>query len=806
MLRRLDLTASSADLRRVLPRARVDVAAAMAVVEPIVTDVAERGYAAARAATLKFDGVDVAAPRVEPHSLTKALDRLDEQVRIGLTESIRRARIGHEAQRRHDAVTEVVPGGTVTERWIPVERVGLYVPGGLAVYPSSVIMNVVPAQVAGVESIAVFSPAQKEFGGLPHPTILAACELLGIDEVYAIGGAQAIAVAAYGDAEYGIAPVDMVTGPGNIYVAAAKRMLRGVIGIDAEAGPTEIAILADATADPSHVAADLISQAEHDPMAASVLVTDSRELAERVDIELLRQVGMTKHTERITTALSGEQSATVLVRDLEQGLAVVDAYAAEHLEVITVNARQWAERVRNAGCVFVGPDSPVSLGDYCAGSNHVLPTGCTARHASGLSVQSFLKGVHLVEYTHDALVAAAPYVVPVAQAEDLPAHAAAMTVRLRDDAPLVAVPVEDIPVRPELRGEKPYGAPQLDVPVMLNVNENPYGPSPELASLIGEAAKTAALELNRYPDREASALRADLAAYLGHGLTADQIWAANGSNEVMVQLLQAFGGPGRTAMSFAPTYAMYPEYARDTHTNWVTAPRADDFTIDIPSALAAIAAYRPDVIFLASPNNPTGTALSIEVIEAICETTSGIVVVDEAYGEFRRSGTPSALSLLERFPRLVVTRTMSKAFALAGARLGYLATNSEIVDALRIVRLPYHLSAVTQAVARVALANAEELLARVDELRSSRDAAVLWLRERGLTVADSDANFVYFSGLSADTHEVWQGLLDRGVLIREVGPAGWLRASIGTPQEMAAFYSALTEVAGLDLKAEGANR
>jgi histidinol dehydrogenase len=431
VLRRIDLrTAPDTDVRRQLPRAEVDVDTAVRAVASLVQDVAAQGYPAARAATQRFDGVDVADPRVPGEALTGALQRLDPAVRDALTESIRRARIAHEAQRREPVETPVVPGGTVTQRWIPVQRVGLYVPGGLAVYPSSVVMNVVPAQVAGVASIAVFSPPQREFGGAPHPTILAACALLGVDEVYAVGGAQAVALAAYGDSAAGVAPVDLVTGPGNVFVAAAKRLVRGVVGIDAEAGPTEIAVLADASADPVHVAADLISQAEHDTLAASVLVTDSAELADAVDREVERQVALTKHTERIRTALGGRQSATVLVRDLEQGLAVVDAYAAEHLEVITADARQWAERVRNAGCVFVGPHAPVSLGDYCAGSNHVLPTGCTARHASGLSVQSFLKGVQLVEYTHDALVAVAPHVLALADAEDLPAHGAAIAARL----------------------------------------------------------------------------------------------------------------------------------------------------------------------------------------------------------------------------------------------------------------------------------------------------------------------------------------------------------------------------------------
>jgi histidinol dehydrogenase len=431
VLRRLDLTAVDiAGLCRLLPRAAVDVRAALESVAPLVEAVATRGYPAVREATLRFDGVDVAEPRVPGSALGAAMAGLDPAVRDALAESIRRAQIVHAAQRRDTVDVQVVAGGTVTERWVPVRRVGLYVPGGLAVYPSSVVMNVVPAQVAGVESIAVFSPAQKDFGRLPHPTVLAACALLGVEEVYAVGGAQAIALAAYGDTALGIEPVDVITGPGNVYVAAAKRLVRGVVGIDAEAGPTEIAVLADATADPVHVAADLISQAEHDTLAASVLVTDSVALADAVEVEVERQVGLTKHVERIRGALSGQQSATVIVRDLEQGLAVVDAYAAEHLEVITADARTWAERVRNAGCIFIGPHAPVSLGDYCAGSNHVLPTGGTARHASGLSVQSFLKGMHLVEYSREALIDVAPHVLALADAEDLPAHAAAVAARL----------------------------------------------------------------------------------------------------------------------------------------------------------------------------------------------------------------------------------------------------------------------------------------------------------------------------------------------------------------------------------------
>ena len=353
-----------------------------------------------------------------------------------------------------------------------------------------------------------------------------------------------------------------------------------------------------------------------------------------------------------------------------------------------------------------------------------------------------------------------------------------------------------VPLREELRGIRPYGAPQLDVPVQLNVNENPYAPSEAVVADVAAAVADATRTLNRYPDREFTALREDLAAYLGHGVTPAQVWAANGSNEVMLQILQAFGGPGRTAVSFAPTYSMYPEYARDTMTRWVVGHREEDFSLDLGHAADVIATERPSVVLLPSPNNPTGTALPPEAVTAVCAAAAevgGVVVIDEAYGEFRRAGTPSALEVLPRTPNLVVSRTMSKAFALAGARLGYLAASEEICDAIRVVRLPYHLSAVTQAVARVALRHADELLARVDELRAERDRTVDWLRGEGREVAESDANYVLF-GRFADRHAVWQGLLDRGVLIRETGPDGWLRVSIGTAEEMAAFRQALREV------------
>ena len=434
MIRTVDLRGKAlnkAGYNAELPRAALDVAQAMALIEPILHRVKTGGESELIKLAQEFDGVTPASIRVPQQALDSALASLDPAIRAALELSIERVRKVHDDQVRADKTTNVVDGGTVTEKWIPVDRVGLYVPGGRAVYPSSVVMNVVPAQIAKVSSIAVASPPQKEFGGLPHPTILATCALLGVTEVFAVGGAQAIAMFAYG-VEGLCEKSDLVTGPGNIYVAAAKRALRGVIGIDSEAGPTEIAILADSSARVSDVAADLISQAEHDVIAAAILVTNSIDLANNVEAELKIQIGKTKHKERITAALSGVQSAIVLVDDMKQGIEVVNAYAAEHLEIQTKNSREDAAQIRNAGAVFIGRFSPVSLGDYSAGSNHVLPTGGCACHSSGLSVQTFLRGLHFIEYGEKAFTDLVPTVVTLANSEDLPAHGQAMTIRLEN--------------------------------------------------------------------------------------------------------------------------------------------------------------------------------------------------------------------------------------------------------------------------------------------------------------------------------------------------------------------------------------
>ncbi|MDO4258749.1 MAG: histidinol dehydrogenase [Actinomycetaceae bacterium] len=442
-MKRIDLRGQKptpAQLSRALPRAALSAELAVEKVRPIIDGVRTMGAPYIRQLSERFDGVSPEHLRVPASAMADALKGLDPQVRASLEIAIEHARIGHTQQLPRPSTVEVIPGGCITQRWVPVRRVGLYAPGGLAVYPSSVVMNAVCAQVAGVESIALASPPQKEWGGLPHPTILSACALLGVEEVWAMGGAQAIAAFAYGFIDEGGAAldnlerVDVITGPGNIYVAAAKRLVHGQVGIDSEAGTTEIAILADDSAYAPYIAADLISQAEHDPAAASVLVTTSETLADQVEDLIPTQANATAHTERILTALSGPQSGIVLVDDLESGLEVVNAYAAEHLEIHTRDAATVAAQVRNAGAIFVGPYTPVPLGDYLAGSNHVLPTGGTARFASGLNVTQFLRSQQIVEYSRPALAHLAQPLDTLARAEDLPAHGAAVLLR-SEDAP-----------------------------------------------------------------------------------------------------------------------------------------------------------------------------------------------------------------------------------------------------------------------------------------------------------------------------------------------------------------------------------
>ena len=436
MLVRTDLrgrTLTAAELRQAMPRGGSDPSAVTDTVATLVEDIHQHGASAALSYGEKFDGIRPTSVRVPADVIAAALAATDEAVKEALKEAIRRIRKVHAAQRPDRHSVTVVPGGTITEKWIPIERVGLYVPGGKAVYPSSVVMNVVPAQEAGVGSLVVASPPQADNNGWPHPTVLAACALLGVDEVWAVGGAQAIALLAYGGTDTDnhtiLNPVDLITGPGNVFVTAAKRLVRGAVGIDAEAGPSEIAVLADQTANPTFVAADMVSQAEHDPLASSVLITDSVELADAVDDYIDTQASKDVTAERIKTALAGPQSGIILVDDMEQGLQVVNAYAAEHLEIHTSDAAATAEKVTAAGAIFVGPYSPVPLGDYAAGSNHVLPTCGSARYSAGLSTYTFLKPVHLIDYNEEALLGIADAIQTLANEEVLPAHGTSLEVR-----------------------------------------------------------------------------------------------------------------------------------------------------------------------------------------------------------------------------------------------------------------------------------------------------------------------------------------------------------------------------------------
>ena len=809
----LDFTSLSPDaalLRRKLPRARVDVDAALESVRPLMEEVRERGAVALRNQAQRFDGVRPRHLRVPAAALAQALEQLDPQLRQAIELSIEHNRRGHEAQLPQGTRSEIIPGGVVEQRWIPVERVGLYVPGGLAVYPSSVVMNVVPAQVAGVESIALASPAQAAFDGLPHPTVLATCALLGVSEVYAMGGAGAIAAFAYGakgesdeDGEVLVEAVDVVTGPGNIYVAAAKQAVASVCGIDAVAGTTEIAVVADDSAQPAFVAADLISQAEHDPAAASVLITDSAELIEAVQRELEIQIPQRDHRERIFTALSGPHSGAILVRDLDQGVEVANAYGAEHLEIQTRDAQAVAARIHNAGglsggfqpCLAHWRHRPLQLGFECAclfevgTADYLFSPGRPGTHRPATD----LRPGRGPGGTRRGAGAAQRH------PRHHPGGGLVKGTENRENARLT------LPLRADLAGMEPYGAPQLQVPVTINVNENPYPVPAAVREAITAAVGQVTAGLNRYPDREFPQLRAALAEYLhqesGVALDPKWIWAANGSNEVMAHIFQAFGGPGHAAISAVPTYSMYPEYARNAFSELIEVPRREDFTVDVEALSRQMRLTRPAIVLLASPNNPTGTHLPSADIRQILEVAreSGpqdcatLVVIDEAYAEFRRDGVPSALELVEPHPHLVVSRTMSKAFAMAGLRLGYAAAHPQVIDKLRLVRLPYHLSALTQAAAVAALGKAHELQAQVVKLRHTRDQMVRRLEELGLEVAPSDTNFVLF-GRFEDRHAVWEALLERGVLIREVGPQGWLRASVGTEEETRVFLEALQEV------------
>jgi histidinol-phosphate aminotransferase len=787
----IDLRGSDRDPAALLPRAPLGVvAAARSAVRALVEDVAVRGDQAVAEAARHFDGVDTppAGWRATPEELAAAARAMDPGLRRALEDATGRVRAFHRAQLPAPVRFSAGSGVRLQQRFEPLARAGVYVPGGRGAYPSSVVMNVVPAQAAGVGEVALATPPGP--GGRGHPAVLGAAALLGVEEVWLLGGAQAVAALALGTAT--VPPVDSVTGPGNLYVSLAKQEVAHRVRTDGFAGPTEVCVLADASADPRHVACDLVAQAEHDPLAACLLVTDDPALWRAVEPLLAEEVAAAPHRDRVAKALAG-QSAVVLCDDRAAMLRVVEAYAPEHLELLVAGARELAGQVRGAGAVFVGEWTPVALGDYAAGTNHVLPTAGTARFAGGLSTLDFLRPVQVAEFGRDALAAAAPTVAALARAEDLPGHGRAVQVRLDGAAPHGGHPAAPdlVRVRDDLAGLTPYGAPQLDVPVRLNTNETPY---PVPAAVLDDLADAVrGLELHRYPDREAAALRAALAAHAGHRPAGT--WAANGSNELLQQLLLAYAGAGRSALVVEPTYAMHGLIARATGTRLRTVVRPREAEMAPAAAAQVVAEAGADLTFWCSPNNPTGEAATPELLAAVCEAAPGLVVVDEAYGEF---GAAHAAALLGRFPNLVVTRTFSKAFRLAGLRLGYLLADPAVVDGLRLVRLPYHLSALTQAVGLRALAHAAELGAHVAVIRQERQRLAAELgRLPGVRVLPSDANFLCFS-LPLPPRQVWAALLDRGVLVRDV--SGYptlerhLRVTVGTPAEDDAFLGALAEV------------
>jgi histidinol dehydrogenase len=837
----IDLRGSDRDPGPLLPRAPVEVvAAARGAVRALVEDVAARGDEAVAEAARRFDGVDAppSAWRATRAELAAAARGLDPGLRAALEDATARVRAFHQAQR--PAPVRLGAGGArLLQRFEPLARAGVYVPGGRGAYPSTVVMNVVPAQAAGVGEVAVATPPGAS--GRGHPAVLGAAAMLGVEEVWLLGGAQAVAALALGTAT--VPAVDSVTGPGNLYVSLAKQEVAQRVRTDGFAGPTEVCLLADGTADPRRVACDLVAQAEHDPLAACLLVTDEEALWRAVEPLLAEEVAAAPHRDRVEKAFAG-QSAVVLCDDRAAMLRVAEAYAPEHLELLVADARELAERVRAAGAVFVGEWTPVALGDYAAGTNHVLPTAGTARFAAGLSTLDFLRPVQVAEFDRDALAAAAPTVAALARAEDLPAHARAVQVRLdgappgggvpdgnpprgeelgrgappRGGAPDAAAPPRDeepaaadpdraagtdigpqalapgrVRVRDDLADLVPYGAPQLDVPVRLNTNETPYPVPPAVLDDLADAVR--GLELHRYPDREATALRAALADRAGHPL--EGTWAANGSNELLQQLLMAYAGPGRSALVVEPSYAMHGLIARATGTRLRTVVQPREAPIDPARAAAIVAGAGADLTFWCSPNNPTGEAASPELLAAVCDAAPGLVVVDEAYGEF---GAAHAAALLGRFPNLVVTRTFSKAFRMAGLRLGYLLAEPAVVEGLRLVRLPYHLSALTQAVGLRALARAAELTDHVERIRRERERLAAALAALpGVRVLPSDANFLCFAP-PAPPRQVWAALLDRGVLVRDVSGYPtldrYLRVTVGTPAEDDAFVHALAGALG----------
>ena len=806
MLTRLDLRGDGGPVASRLPRPEPASAGPREEVRAIIAAVRERGDDALRELTARFDGVEPASLTIEPAEIAHAATRVPLEVRQALAAAVANV----EAYHRHQLLDDVLherDGVAVRERHLPVQRAGCYVPGGRAAYPSTLIMTAIPARVAGVDEIAVCVPPGPD--GHIAAVTLAAAAAAGVTEVHPVGGAQAIAALAYGTES--IRAVDVIAGPGNAYVALAQREVAGVVGVPAGfAGPSEVVVVADAGADATFAAADVILQAEHGPDGLAWLVTWDTTTADAVEAEVSRLAAGAERRSEIEATLR-RSGYSVLCSSAEQALEVVNEIAPEHLELMVADPEALVPLVRNAGAVFCGPWAPASVGDYAAGPNHVLPTDGTARFAGALGVRDFLKSMHIVTTDRPGLQRLAPHVIALAEAEGLTAHAESVRLRLAapdaatqetslesavDGAPLNPAEVGPGVVRPrdDIALMAGYHSPQLDVAVRLNTNESPLPPPPAFAEAVAASARS--VVWNRYPDRAASELRTRIGAR--HGVGTDRVFAANGSNEVLQCLLLAYGGPGRSAAVFEPTYALHSHFARVTGTAVVEGECNQDFTLDPDAATTLISSTRPSVTFLCSPNNPTGTVASQATVAAMLDavrSAGGLLCVDEAYAEF---SPHSAMELVDDETPVAVTRTYSKTWAMAGARLGYLVGPAWLVAELEKVALPYHLDALKQAVGLIALDYVDEMQARVDAIVAERSRLTARLGELPVDVWPSGANFVLIRPLHRDGADVWQQLVNRSVLVRNCASwprlEGCLRVTVGTQDEDDLFLAALEEI------------
>ena len=825
MLTRIDLRGESIDRLAVSAFETPDLEKSRRTVREIISDVRNRGDAALRELAKRFDGAEIDAIAVPPSTISTAANSAPAKLVDSLKAAANRITEYQRSQLQQPQM-HISDGIAVTDRSVAVKSAGLYVPGGKAAYPSTVLMTAIPARVAGVESIVVCVPP--DASGEVSSATLAAAEIAGVDIVYRIGGAGAIAALAYGTES--VAPVDVIAGPGNIYVALAQQEVAGLVGIASGfAGPSEIAVIADETASPEFAAADLLTQAEHGPSGRAWLISQSEKVLRNVEQALAEQVAASPRRSEAEATLN-ESGYGVLVDDIEAAAEAANKLAPEHVQLMCADAENLAQSIRNAGAVFCGTFSPAAIGDYIAGPSHVLPTGGTARFASGLQATDFQKRLHTISVSPEGFAAVGETVAALAEAEGLTGHRDAVLARLADLPAEASSDKSEAPskigyLRTNVIALKSYHSPHLDVEVRLNTNESPYPPPEGFEEAVAEAVGDSSW--HRYPQRNAQSLCSALGEF--HDLAARQIFAANGSNEVIQTLLMCYGGAGRKVAVFQPTYALHSHIARSLASELVVGERMPDFALDLEKTADLIRRERPSVVFLCSPNNPTGLADSNESVAAVLEQTAavgGLLVVDEAYVEF---APETALDLLDESIPLVVTRTYSKTWAMAAARLGYLAGPSQLVADLEKAALPYRLNSVTQAVGEIALRFREEMAVRVASIKSERARICAGLDDLGVHYWHSDANFILFRGhlpkevspkasrqaspetpptSTGDTDRnltdipegdpLWRRLVARSVLVRDCsswpGLSGCLRVTVGTPEENSRFLSALSAV------------